>query len=68
MPKLDRNEEKVLKYLQEHKTPVHPDTLAKRYIWSSSKTTGVLHSLVEMGLSEVILVGKKKFYKLKPGS
>ena len=59
------SEEKVFKYLVEHKTPVLAETLAKRFIMSSSRIRTILRSLHAKGLADVVQVGSQKFYKLK---
>lgn len=58
-------EEKIFKYLVEHKTPVLAMTLAKRFIMSKSRISTILKVLHEKGLADVIQVGSQKFYKLK---
>lgn len=65
MVELSELEEKVLKYLVEHKTPVTAKTLAKRWIRSESKVRGALHRLEEIGLADVIKIGSTKYYKFK---
>lgn len=63
--KLSRAEERVFKYLVEHKLPVLASTLAKRFILSKSHTAAILKGLHDKGLADVIKMGSNKFYKLK---
>ena len=58
-------EEKIFKYLIEHKTPVLAATLAKRFIMSKSRISTILKALHDKGLADVIQVGSNKFYKFK---
>jgi len=59
--------DKVLAYLIEHKTPVTPGTLAKKFIISQSKTYKILDELVAQDKVEAVRVGKHDFYKVKSG-
>lgn len=63
--KLTDLEEKIFRYLVEHKTPVLAMTLAKRFIMSKSRISTILKALHEKGLADVVQVGSQKFYKLK---
>ena len=65
MPELTESQEKILKYLKEHVTPVSADTLAKRFIMSHSRVSSTLKLLHDSGLATVSQVGKKKFYQYK---
>lgn len=58
-------EEKVWKYLVEHKTPVAVKTLAKRFIVSDSRVLTVFRKLVAEGIVEIVRMGSAKYYKVK---
>jgi DNA-binding transcriptional regulator GbsR (MarR family) len=65
LSKLTPTEAKFYQYFQEHKTPVTIETLAKRYIMSTSRVSAVLRGLSHWGLIETTQVGSRKFFKLK---
>ena len=56
---------KVMDYLIGRKTPADAAAVSKKFIISNSKASVVLFQLYDMGLTEVVQVGKKKFYKVK---
>jgi hypothetical protein len=59
-------EEKVLRYLREHKRPTHPKTLAKLWIVSENRMARTMRDLVTMGLAEVVSgKGSLKSYRAK---
>jgi DNA-binding IclR family transcriptional regulator len=62
---LTPNEEKILKYMQEHKTPVTIKKMCKHFLMSESSAGRSLINLVHFGYAEVTVVGKSKFYKAK---
>lgn len=65
MPELTDSQQKILKYLKEHITPVSAETLAKRFIMSHSRVSSTLKMFHEVGLATMNQVGKKKFYQYK---
>lgn len=62
---LNNSEEKIFRYLVDHKTPVLAATLSKRFIMSKSHVSSVLKALHDKGLADIIKVGSNKFYKIK---
>lgn len=58
-------EEKLWRYLVEHKTPTLASKLAKHFIISQSKASAALKKFADSGIADVIVVGKQKFYKVK---
>lgn len=63
---MENADEKVWRYLVEHKTPVLAATLAKRFMFSQSHVARILRELERAGTVEAVRVGKQKFYKAKP--
>jgi len=57
-------QEKVFKYLQEHKTPTQAAKIAKYYIISESSVASVLRQLLADNKVSVRKQGNKKFYRL----
>lgn len=62
---MDDFQEKVWKYLAEHKTPVQVKTLARRWIVSDSRVRIALEKLVSGGVVDVVRIGTAKYYKVK---
>jgi predicted transcriptional regulator len=62
---LTPSEEKLLKYMQEHRKPVTIDKMCKYFLMSKSNVGRSLINLVHFGFAEVTVVGKSKFYKAK---
>ena len=62
---IDPKDEKIWKYLVEHKTPVSQDKMAKYFLISKSHANRALNFFVEKGLAEVVKIGTNKFYKVK---
>jgi predicted transcriptional regulator len=62
---MDDFEEKVWKYLVEHKTPVQVKTLARRWIVSDSRVRIVFEKLIAGGVVDVVRIGSSKYYKVK---
>ena len=58
-------EERVLDYLQTHKTPVTANKLAKHFIMSESHTKKVLNNLVSRGIVQIVANVKPALYRLK---
>ena len=58
-------EEKVWKYLVEHKTPLTVKTLAKRIIVSYSRVLTYFRKFVADGIVEIVRMGSAKYYKVK---
>jgi DNA-binding IscR family transcriptional regulator len=58
-------QEKVLKYLQEHKLPVQAAKIAKHYIISESAVNAVFRELMAEEKLVLYKQGNKKFYRLK---
>jgi len=58
-------EEKVWKYLVDHKTPVSVKGLARRFIVSDSKVLSAFRKLVAGGVVEIVRMGSAKYYKVK---
>lgn len=58
-------QEKVLKYLQEHKLPVQAAKIAKHYIISESAVNAVFRELMAKDMLVLYKQGNKKFYRLK---
>jgi len=58
-------EEKVWRYLLEHKTPVLASTLAKRFMFSQSHVGRILRDLEAKQVLDVIPIGSNKFYRVK---
>lgn len=56
--------EKVVKFLQEHKTPTQAAKIAKHYIISESAVGAVLRELLAEGKVRVRKQGTKKFYQM----
>jgi DNA-binding IclR family transcriptional regulator len=68
LDKLTPSEERILKYMQEHKTPVTIKKMCKHFLMSESSAGRSLINLVHFGLAEVTVVGKSKLYRAKrPG-
>jgi predicted transcriptional regulator len=62
---LTPSEEKILKYMQEHKTAVTIDKMCKYFLMSKSNASRSLINLVHFGHAEVITAGRTKFYRIK---
>lgn len=62
---IDPKDEKIWKYLVEHKTPVSQDKMAKYFLISKSHAGRALNFFVENGLAEIVRIGTNKFYKVK---
>lgn len=62
---IDLKDEKIWRYLVDHKTPVTQDKIAKYFLISKSHASRSLNYFVEQGIAEVIKIGKMKFYRLK---
>jgi uncharacterized membrane protein len=62
---VENADEKVWRYLVEHKTPVLASTLAKRFMFSQSHVARILRDLEQTGTVEVVRIGSNKFYKVK---
>lgn len=62
---METADEKVWRYLVEHKTPVLAATLAKRFMFSQSHVARILRDLEKAGTVVVVRVGKQKFYGAK---
>lgn len=62
---LTPSEEKILKYMREHRTPVTVDKMCKHFLMSKSNASRSLINLAHFGFAEVISAGKTKFYKAK---
>jgi Mn-dependent DtxR family transcriptional regulator len=58
-------EEKVWKYMVDHKTPVSVKGLARRFIVSDSKVLSAFRKLVAGGVVEIVRMGSAKYYKVK---
>lgn len=56
---------KVMDYLIKRKSPADAAAISKKFIISRSKASVVLFQLHEIGLTDVIPIGNKKFYKVK---
>ncbi len=63
---MENADEKIWRYLVEHKTPVLAATLAKRFMFSQSHVARILRELERAGSVEVVRVGSQKFYRVKP--
>jgi DNA-binding IclR family transcriptional regulator len=63
--KLTPSEEKILKYMREHKTPVTIKKMCKHFLMSESSAGRSLINLVHFGYAEVRTEGKLKLYKAK---
>lgn len=61
---METAEEKVWRYLTEHKTPVLASTLAKRFMFSQSHVARILRDLERTKKVQVTLVGRQRFYKV----
>jgi uncharacterized membrane protein len=62
---VENAEEKVWRYLVEHKTPVLAATLAKRFMFSQSHVARILRDLEQAGNVEAVRIGSQKFYRVK---
>lgn len=62
---IDPKDEKIWKYLVEHKTPVTQDKMAKYFLISKSHAGRALNFFVDNGLAEIVKVGRTKFYRVK---
>jgi len=62
---VENAEEKIWRYLAEHKTPVLATTLAKRFVVSKSHVSRILKDLEAKQAVDVIVIGSNKFYKAK---
>ena len=62
---IDPKDEKIWKYLVEHKTPVTQEKMAKYFLISKSHAGRALNFFVEKGLAEIVKMGTTKFYKIK---
>ncbi len=62
---MENADEKVWRYLVEHKTPVLASTLAKRFMFSQSHVARILRDLEQAGTVEAMRVGSQKFYRVK---
>lgn len=62
---IPEKDEKIWKYLVEHKTPATREKIAKYFLISKSHASRALNYFVEQGIAEVIQVGRIKFYKVK---
>ena len=62
---IDPRDEKIWKYLTEHKTPVTQDKISKYFLISKSHAGRALNYFVEQGIAEMIKMGSTKFYKVK---
>jgi predicted transcriptional regulator len=58
-------DEKIWRYLLEHKTPVTQEKMAKYFMISKSHAGRALNYFVDQGIAEVIKIGTKKYYKVK---
>ena len=58
-------QEKVLKYLQEHKLPVQAAKIAKHYSISERAVNAVFRALMAEEKLVMYKQGNKKFYRLK---
>lgn len=56
--------EKVVKYLEEHKTPTQAAKIAKHYIISESAVGAVLRELLAANKVTLRKQGTKKFYQM----
>lgn len=56
---------KVMDYLISRKSPADAAAVSKKFIISKSKASITLFQLHEMGLTNVITISNKKFYKAK---
>ena len=62
---IDPNDERIWRYLVEHKTPVTQDKIAKYFLISKSHAGRALNFFVENGLADMIKMGSTKFYRVK---
>lgn len=62
---IDPKDEKIWKYLVEHKTPVTQEKMAKYFLISKSHAGRALNFFVEKGLAEIVKIGTTKFYRVK---
>ena len=62
---IDPRDEKIWKYLTEHKTPVTQDKISKYFLISKSHAGRALNYFVEQGIAEMIKMGSTKFYRVK---
>jgi hypothetical protein len=58
-------QEKIWKYLVEHKTPVTRTKLAKYFIMSESKVGSILGGFVKQGIADMSKKGNTKYYRVK---
>lgn len=56
---------KVMDYLMSRKSPADAAAVSKKFIISKSKASITLFHLHEIGLTDVITISNKKFYKVK---
>lgn len=62
---IDPRDERIWKYLVEHKTPVTQEKMAKYFLISKSHASRALNFFVDKGLAEIVKVGRTKFYRVK---
>ena len=62
---MTNTEEKIWKYLMEHKTPTSAAKIAKYFIISQSKASVTLKKFADEGIADVVPIGKVKYYKVK---
>jgi len=58
-------QERVWKYLLEHKTPVSAERLAKYFIRSKSSMSSILKKFADDGIVDVIKIGTTHYYRIK---
>lgn len=58
-------EERLWRYLVEHKTPVNAKRLAKHFLISESAASRALKMFADGGVADVLKLGSAKFYKVK---
>jgi uncharacterized membrane protein len=63
--KIDPKDEKIWKYLKEHKTPVTQEKISKYFLMSKSHASRALNYFVEQGIVDLIKIGTTKFYRVK---
>ena len=56
---------KVMDYLISRRSPADAAAVSKKFIISKSKASITLFQLHEIGLTDVVPMGNKKFYKVK---
>ena len=62
---IDPKDEKIWKYLLEHKTPVTQEKIEKYFLISKSHAGRALNYFVGQGLAEIVKIGRIKFYRVK---